>query len=340
MSTAISVAALGELVAGWMGQGKLVAAPVQVRDKLLYQPLAKASDAVFDARRRPANSIKEFLFPRHEEIFRYRFDGKEIALGDPVADTRERILIAAKPCDAAALPILDRVFNWDFEDSFYTALRARTTVIALACAAHDDACFCTSVGLGPESESGSDAMLFDLGDGKFEARAITDKGRALFADTAPNSERAAAAGPEPRFDAARVARYLESNFESPLWKQLTLACLGCGVCSYTCPTCHCFDIVDEGNAAGGARVKNWDSCQFPLFTLHASGHNPRSAQPQRQRQRVLHKFQIYPRKFDAVLCTGCGNCERNCPVGLGVLKVLQAIDGEARKLDAQEPVQA
>jgi ferredoxin len=339
VSTVISVAGLGELVAGWIGEGKLVAAPVQVGDRLLYQALAKAPDAVFDARRRPANSIKEFLFPRHEQIFRYRLEGKGIELSEAVPEEREQILIAAKPCDAAALPILDHVFNWDFEDGFYTARRARTTVISLACAAYDDACFCTSVGSGPADEAGSDAMLFDLGDGRFEVRAITEKGRALFGEAQWDRPPACQA-PEQRFDPARVARYLESNFESPLWKDLTLTCLGCGACAYTCPTCHCFDIVDEGNAAGGARVKNWDSCQFPFFTLHASGHNPRSAQPQRQRQRLFHKFLIYPQKFNAILCTGCGNCERNCPVGLGVLKVLQAIDGEARRLDDKEPVQA
>lgn len=339
MSAVLSVAALGELVAGWISQGKLVAAPVQVGDRLLYQALATAQQAVFDPRRRPANSIKEFFFPRHEPIFLYRLEGKEIALSEVISEEREQIVIAAKPCDAAALPILDHVFNWDFEDGFYTARRARTTVISLACAAHDDACFCTSVGSGPTEESGSDAMLFDLGDGQFEVRAITEKGRTLFPDRAA-TVRERSVGPALKFDPARVARYLEANFESPLWKDLTLACLGCGACAYTCPTCHCFDIVDEGNAAGGARVKNWDSCQFPFFTLHASGHNPRSAQPQRQRQRVFHKFLIYPRKFNAVLCTGCGNCERNCPVGLGVLKVLQAIDIERRLLDEKEPVQA
>ena len=339
MSAAIPVAALRELIAGWIGQGKLVAAPVQVGDRLLYQQLSTAGAAVFDARRRPANSIKEFLFPRHEQIFRYRLEGKGIELSEVVPEEREQILIAAKPCDAAALPILDHVFNWDFEDSFYTARRARTTVISLACAAQDDACFCTSVGSGPGDESGSDAMLVDVGDGQFEVRAITDKGRALFG-AADRSLAVAARNVETKFDAARVARYLEANFESPLWKDLTLTCLGCGACAYTCPTCHCFDIVDEGNAAGGARVKNWDSCQFPFFTLHASGHNPRSVQPQRQRQRLFHKFLIYPQKFNTVLCTGCGNCERNCPVGLGVLKVLEAIDGEARRLDEKEPVQA
>jgi ferredoxin len=357
----IPVAALGEMVKGWMDAGKFVAAPVAVGERLLYQRLASASEAVFDARRRPSNSIKEFFFPRHETLFHYRIAGRGIELSEAVPEEREQIVVGAKPCDAAALPILDHVFNWDFEDGFYTARRARTTVISLACSAHDDACFCTSLGSIPDDEAGSDAILFDMGDGTFAVRVVTEKGKALFpgADAAGQSGDTPAsegkptigsgqpgvspncpAAPARKFDAARVARYLESNFESPLWKELTLACLGCGACAYTCPTCHCFDIVDEGNASGGARVKNWDSCQFPLFTLHASGHNPRSVQPQRQRQRLLHKFVTYPAKFNTVLCTGCGNCERNCPAGLGVLKVLEAIDREARRQDEKEPVQA
>jgi ferredoxin len=133
------------------------------------------------------------------------------------------------------------------------------------------------------------------------------------------------AGPEKKFECGQVEEFLQSHFEDPLWQAQTLRCLGCGACAFTCPTCHCFDIVDEGNAAGGTRVKNWDACQFPMFTLHASGHNPRSQQPHRQRQRILHKFRIYPEKFHEVLCTGCGNCTRNCPVNLGVLSVLEAI---------------
>ena len=62
-----------------------------------------------------------------------------------------------------------------------------------------------------------------------------------------------------------------------------------------------------------------------MFTLHAAGHNPRSQQAQRQRQRIYHKFRIYPEKFGTLLCTGCGNCTRNCPVGLGVRPVLSAM---------------
>ncbi|MDR1289843.1 MAG: 4Fe-4S dicluster domain-containing protein, partial [Planctomycetaceae bacterium] len=110
----------------------------------------------------------------------------------------------------------------------------------------------------------------------------------------------------------------------------TIRCLACGACTYSCPTCHCFDIVDEGGASRGERVKNWDSCQFAFFTLHASGHNPRGNQSSRQRNRIQHKFRIYPDKFGSVLCTGCGNCARECSANLGVLPYVELLDKKSK----------
>ena len=132
---------------------------------------------------------------------------------------------------------------------------------------------------------------------------------------------------------AQIAAFAKEKFDSPFWREHALACLGCGACAYTCPVCHCFDIVDEGHARQGVRARNWDACQFPLFTLHASGHNPRGSQAERQRQRIYHKFVVYPEKFGEILCTGCGNCARACPAGLGVLPVVAEISHA-------EPVQA
>jgi ferredoxin len=226
------------------------------------------------------------------------------------------------------LPILDHVFNWDFHDEFYNRRRAATTVVTLACSAHDENCFCTSVGLDPGSERGSDAILFALGSGQYEVRCATEKGHALFDGKTEKSERTgkAIAGPEKRFDAKAVRAFVTTHFEDPFWNEHALTCIGCGTCAFSCPACHCFDIVDAGPAAGNARVKTWDSCQFSTFTAHASGHNPRPVQATRQRQRILHKFAIYPEKFGEILCTGCGNCARNCPVGLGVLSVATEIN--------------
>jgi ferredoxin len=328
MSEVVTTDRLLELVASWIALGRKVAGPRRIKSGLvMYQPLGSTKDLLLDGFIRPANSIKEFVLPRHEKLYSYRFEGKQLALEDAELPTTEQIIIGARPCDAATLPILDRVFNWDYKDALYNRRRELTTVVTLACREHDEHCFCTSVGCGPRDERGSDVLLSRLDDGFYQVRCLTEKGTQLFSAAKGAGETPAPqyAGPGPTTDLDAVRKFLTDGYESPAWQSVSERCLGCGACAYTCPTCHCFDMIDEGNSHGGARVRNWDACQFALFTAHASGHNPRSVQTQRQRQRIYHKFQIYPEKFGTILCTGCGNCTRNCPVGLGVRPVLEVI---------------
>jgi len=330
--TTISREELRKLVAGWIAAGKRVIGPVEIKPGLIiFQPLEVAESLHLDGWARPANSIKEAVFPRHEVLFRFRVEKNRIELMDAAQGCAEQIVVGAHPCDTAALAILDKVFNWDYADDSYNRRRAATTVITLACTDHDAECFCTSVGLDPAAEKGADAMLFDAGDG-FLVRAVTEKGEALFGKGAAGEIQARQA-PERKFDAAQVRAFARDCFDAPFWQEHALACIGCGACAYTCPVCHCFDIVDEKRGAEGFRARNWDACQFPLFTLHASGHNPRPAQGQRQRQRLYHKFFVYPEKFGEILCTGCGNCARNCPAGLGILPL-------ACEISHAEPVSA
>jgi ferredoxin len=328
MSELLTKTALRQWIERLLADGKRVAGPQSVRaDLIQYAWLASADQLVLDGFIRPANSIKEFVFPRHEQLYAYQFKGKQIELSPVELPTAEQVVIGARPCDAAALTALDRIFNWDTQDEFYNRRRELTTVVTLACRAFDAQCFCTSVGLGPADPRGSDVLLVAIDDGKYEVRCLTEKGRRLFAGvlTESTEQGQAFAGPPVRFELDDVGRFLDSGYENPAWKTAALRCLGCGACAYTCPTCHCFDIVDEGAHSGGTRARNWDACQFSMFTMHASGHNPRNDQAQRQRQRIFHKFQIYPDKFGELLCTGCGNCTRNCPAGLGVLPVLKTI---------------
>jgi ferredoxin len=335
MSELLAKKDLCRLVETWLAAGRRVAGPQCVNadrpqrqpDLIQYAWLAKVGDLRLDGFVRPANSIKECVLPRHEILYGYRFKGKQIELTPAGLPTTEQIILGARPCDAATLAVLDAVFNWDFKDEFYNRRRELTTVVTLACREYDDFCFCTSVGAGPCDERGSDVLLIPVDADRFEVRCVTKKGKSLFAGVAATSSESAKppAGPPARFDIEALGEFLARGYDQPEWPAVSRRCFGCGACAYTCPTCHCFDIVDEGGASGGVRVRNWDACQFAMFTAHASGHNPRADQSQRQRQRIHHKFQFYPDKFGELLCTGCGNCSRNCPVGMGVLPVLKAI---------------
>ena len=109
-----------------------------------------------------------------------------------------------------------------------------------------------------------------------------------------------------RFDLSNVKPWFDNNFDHDYWKEISYKCLSCGACAFVCPTCHCFDIQDEADLAGGVRLKGWDSCCLPIFTRHGSGYNPRDTRDARYRQRVMHKFTYYVDKFGLTACVGCG----------------------------------
>ena len=182
MSETISQNVLRNCVGEWLAAGKTVAGPKQVAwNRVLYAQLEKPEDLLLDLEERPVNSIKEFFFPKHEKLYGYKIEGNDVRLIETAEAAPQQVIIGGRACDAAALPILDRVFNWDYKDSQYNARRAATTIVTIACTTHDDACFCTSVGLAPAAERGSDALLLPFGDGNYEVRCLTEKGKALFA---------------------------------------------------------------------------------------------------------------------------------------------------------------
>ncbi len=330
MTRIISLEAIHSLIENRMKQGALVAAPVvHGNGMLFFEYIENTKNIVLNGTGKSINSIKEFFFPKHENICHFERQENDVVITDaPVFET-DQIILGAHPCDAASLPILDPLFAWDYQDRFYQNRREKTTIVTIACQEADRHCFCTAVGGAPDGTSGSDVLLFDLGNGSFEARCLTEKGEKLLEGQTKESDVTGKAVelPLPQYPLEKIANWISSNYTSSIWDEKSQRCVGCGACTYTCPTCHCFDIQDEGSFQKGDRVKNWDSCQLAIFSQHASGHNPRAVQGQRQRQRIAHKFSIYPAKFGVILCTGCGNCTRNCPTTLGVRPLLDTICG-------------
>lgn len=306
-----------------------VIAPKDKDGDTFYGDIRKFEEANLDILL-PKMSYKDYLLPKTETLFEYSFSGKDIGIKDGLAliegVNKKRVIFGSRPCDAGAGPIMEKVFNWDYKDEFFNERFKNLTIISIACDKPDNYCFCTEMQLSPESSYGSDILL-KKGDNKYFATIVSEKGLTLITpylslfkeiskDKIPADK-----DWKKVFEIQKTKDFLDKNFEHNYFQERFLSCIGCGICTYTCPTCHCFDIQDEGTLKEGRRIKNWDSCQFALFTLHTSGHNPRVTQGDRYRQRLMHKFKIYSEKFDKYLCVGCGRCSRNCPEDIDLKEI-------------------
>ncbi|HEC15429.1 MAG TPA: heterodisulfide reductase subunit A [Sedimenticola sp.] len=294
----------------------------------------------------PLNGVKEFLFAKHEPLFAYEKRGKKIDIIPVHHEYPRTVIVGVRPCDAASIASLNAVFsdaNAGFEDPFFTRRRERTTIVTYSCTAPDASCFCTSVDLAPDSSRGSDLHFTEIGGDLIHVEVLTEAGEAIAnllesllegEGDQQQREKAGAAVKEKLTrirDAAPIKDWLDNldNFDDEMWERLGEKCIGCGSCTFLCPTCHCFDIVDENKGSKGYRVKFWDSCQFDHFTLHASGHNPRDWQYKRYRNRFNCKFKIYPEKFEQQGCVGCGRCIRGCPVNLDITEYMAEVAAKA-----------
>lgn len=318
-----------------------VFAPRHKEDRVVLEKIDSPGDAVLEYGN-TKESPKFALFPQRETLFGYRAEKGKVELKVPRAKEKGQVLFGIRPCDARGLLLLDRVFGGDCSDPYYEEKRAKTLVLSLGCVHPNPTCFCRSTGGGPCSPEGSDLFFLDLGD-RFLVEAVTDNGAALL--EAPDFEEAdeasvalsikikesSEASMQPLDLKQRLTERLNQLFDDPAWRDLAETCLGCGICTYLCPTCHCFDLCDEGAGRGGERIRVWDSCQFPLFTQQASGFNPRPTVKERFRQRIMHKFSYLPETQGMLGCVGCGRCITECPVNLDIREVITSLsEGNAR----------
>jgi sulfhydrogenase subunit beta (sulfur reductase) len=282
----------------------------------------------------PQKPAKDLFFPQSEVMLRYEKVGNQNQIISTEEVKRERILLGARPCDIEAISIIEKVFvGGEYKDVYFLEKRRKTTIIGLGCNHPLSTCFCSSVGGDPFLRAGSDLFFIDLGEAYF-VELLTEKGMAFhknkfFKEADPKDlilakelEEKASEKVGFSIPVDGIEKRLDLMAESSFWDRVHEKCIGCRICTYLCPTCHCFDIVDETFKYQGKRVRNWDSCLSALYSLETSGHNPRPTTRERIRQRLMHKFNYYPKTFGQVACVGCGRCIIYCPVHFDIRQAI------------------
>ncbi|MBM4082216.1 MAG: heterodisulfide reductase subunit A, partial [Planctomycetes bacterium] len=155
---------LGTLVEKLKAAGYRVVALKREGELVLFREIASAGEIAGNVVNTD-KSFKEYLFPCSEKILGYRMAKDKVELEEPGDAARKTVILGCRPCDAASLPIITEVFKWDYQDEFFLKRLEATTVVSAACATCDSYCFCTSVGLAPNTKQGSDVLLTKTADG-------------------------------------------------------------------------------------------------------------------------------------------------------------------------------
>ncbi len=319
-------------------------------DRTLYLPVDTAAGAKFEKWENgkklsddlnTVRSPKDFFFPQTENLAEFKVEGKNIEIIDTRTEHEDFVVFGVRACDVKSFDVLDRVFLSDPVDSFYKNRREHATVVSLACTKPHETCFCGTFGIDAAEPEGD--VVCHKTDSALYLEAKTEKGEKLLASVAALTEVADSADVEAQKQTVRgrLAKLPLANlkadafgdgktskfFNAPEWKELSESCLGCGTCTFVCPTCQCYDIKDFNTGHGVKRFRCWDSCMYSEFTKMSAGQ-PRLTQLERFRQRFMHKLVYFPTNNDGMFsCVGCGRCINKCPIQMNIVKVMKKLGG-------------
>ena len=304
-----------------------------------YRLVRRADDAVFAHSAGP-QSWKSILHPARRRLLSIQqhadCDQTGFSVEPEPADVAPRYaFLGVRPCDLAAIGILDRVLaGGEHPSPHYTSRRDGILLIVANCTEPGAACFCVSMGGGPRAEAGYDLALTERVDAeghRFLVEAGSPAGERLLAALpgrgATDADLAVAAA-DLTDAAGRMGRampamdlrqLLADSRESPHWEDVANRCLACGNCTMVCPTCFCTTTEDVSDLTGdhAERWERWDSC-FNLDFSYLHGGEVRTSTDSRYRQWMSHKLSTWYDQFGSSGCVGCGRCVVWCPVGIDI----------------------
>ena len=283
-------------------------------------------------------SPKDLFFPQVENLVNFKVSGKKMEIIECRDPAEEFVVFGGRACDCRSFDILDSVFLSDPIDTYYQTRRENGLVISLCCNRPAETCFCGAFGIDPANPTGDVSCWMD--DQFLYWRSNTEKGVALTEKITLLTECDDSSVIAIQENTKKILKKLPLNdldfsgfdsekmlelFNSDVWSSLSESCLGCGTCTFVCPTCQCYDVQDFDNGREVRRFRCWDSCMYSDFTMMAHGTN-RPTQKERFRQRFMHKLVYYPSNNNGVFgCVGCGRCLQKCPIHMNIVKVAKKL---------------
>lgn len=276
------------------------------------------------------NPPKRFVMPPKEPLV--AFDLKDLS-AQAVFEAPAQIVFGMHPYDVKALSQLDQLMDAGFADQYYLKRREATVVMALTPQSVAETAFWASVG-AEEVQHGYDLYWTKIGPASFLVEVGSPQGEALLhAVGAPTratvGEKEAARRAKIKvtqfarrkalaYNWEETPRLLAKSWDSPLWRKNSETCLACGSCNLVCPTCYCFDLVDEvdDKLQTGVRSRTWDGCMLTSFAVVAGNHNFRPKALDRYRHRYFRKGKYIYDKIGELGCVGCGRCVRACTANI------------------------
>ncbi len=279
------------------------------------------------------DSPKMLLYPPELLLFTVKPD---LDIEYPSYEFKRTALFGIKPCDLAAIKIMDDV-QGTLGDQYYTRMREKLLLVVENCTEPGETCFCSTMGTGPFATRGFDISYTRLEEDLVLFQPGSDLGVELLSELSlePASDEVvdrfravmteASKKARAEFSLENLPEILEIGVEAETYRKIAEKCLGCANCNMVCPTCFCFDIVDEPELDGSAkRIRIWDGCHSYSYGQVAGGHFRKSLHA-RYRHWVLHKFVYWIRQFGAFGCVGCGRCITWCPAGIDIRQVIKDV---------------
>ncbi len=277
-----------------------------------------------DLEKNPQVPSTEFLLPQKDLLFRYiQHSGRYVFESE---EPKPRLIMGIRPCDLKAIKVLDKIFGSEPADNSYMRKRRSLILVVLNCNHPGKACFCSQLGAGPECQDGFDLLLTELDSG-YLVESGSSSGMLILKDYSEffqDADLSHINEKNNKMDEAtrmmepcqnRSPDYILNAIERADWESLGRQCLNCGGCTFVCPVCHCFNIIDLG-VPDGERLRCRDSCILSGFSRMTGNVNPRKSAGERLRNWYLDKFQHIPENTGLQGCVGCGRCIQVCLANL------------------------